>query len=417
MRNAIFSAVVACSICGQAIGQTTSSIDVQRAQQAELSADAVARSMSMTKANGFTISDGENKLRVGGWAQFRYLMNWRDDPGPDANGDHDSGFTNGFELARTRLNVAGNVLDPNLKFKAEGDFSRSNGDFSLLDAFVGYTFGDSGFTLRGGQFKPPLEREQLVSDTAQLAIERSTVDSVFSQSRSQGVELQYAGDAARAFVMMNDGLGALNTRYNDSTEADIGVTARGEWRLAGDWKRFDDFTSWRGADTAAMLGVAGHWQHDGNTATPGDGSPGPVQQTDLFLYTADLSVEGDGWNVFAEFVGQHFDGDEGTDSLDDFGAVVQGGFFISEHDELFARWDCVFPDSDRAGNDDFNTITAGFNHYFVPESHALKFTADVCWFLDPTTDNSLVPTGGRNGLLPTAEDNEVCVRFQLQFMF
>ncbi len=420
MKHAMFSAVsVLCLVaaCGQArAGQD----DPTNALKAELSADALAKSQYMEKANGFSITDGTNKLRVGGWAQFRYLANFRDDPA-NSGGAHDSGFTSGFELARTRLNFSGNVLDPNLKFKIEGDFSRTTGDFGLLDSFATYSFQDSmqGFTLRAGQFKAPLLREQLVSDTNQLAVERSVVDSVFNQSRSQGVEMQYAADTFRGVVNLNDGLNSLNTVYTSTTEADIGVTARGEFKFGdGDWKRYDDFTSWRKSPTGGMVGVAGHWQHAGNTATPGGGT-NPVAQTDLFVYTADLSIEGDGWNVFGEFVGSHFEGDESSADFDDFGAVIQAGVFVADNDEIFGRWDCVFPDSDRSADKDFNTLTAGWNHYFVPESQALKFTADVCWFIDTVADNALVSTrtNGRNALLPDVNDNQFALRLQLQFMF
>lgn len=393
--------------------------DRTSALSSELSADAVARSQYMEKANGFVITDGTNKLRVGGWAQFRYYMNFRDDPADSSGGVHDSGFTNGFELSRTRLNFSGNVLDPNLKFKFEADFSRSTGDFGLLDAYASYQIQE-GMTVRGGQFKGPLLREQLVSDTSQLAIERSVVDSVFNQSRTQGVELQFLSDAFRGFICLNDGMNSLNTPYTSTTESDVALTARGELRWGeGDWKRYDDFTSFRKAPLGGMFGAAAHWQHMGNTATPLSPPASPVAQTDMFVYTLDASVEGDGWNFFGEFVGSHFEGDSSSDDADDFGAVLQGGVFVSENDELFARWDCVFPDSDRAGNEDFHTATFGLNHYFIPESHALKLTADVCWFLNSTVDNSLVSTrtGGRNGLLRDDNDNQFAIRFQLQFMF
>ncbi|HRJ48926.1 MAG TPA: porin, partial [Phycisphaerales bacterium] len=322
-----------------------------------------------------------------------------------------------------RLQAAGTVLDPNLRFRIEGEFSRTSGEFGLLDAWSSYTFTDGwleGATIRGGQFKMPLLREQLVPDTAALTMERSVVDSVFSQGRSQGVDARWQDDRIRLTGGLGDGIGSLNTRYTSSSESDVALTGRMEFKWGdGDWVRFEDSPGWKLSPYAGMAGVAFHWQHSGNTATPGSGSPGPVSQSDLLMYTADVTSEGDGWSVFASFVGSHLSGDNGAPGFDDFGLVAQGAMFLTGQDEVFVRWDTVFPDGNRTGNDPFNTLTAGYNHFFVPESHALKFTADVCWFLDSTTSNSLVAArlNGRNGLLADSEGNQFCVRFQLQMMF
>ncbi|HLO40175.1 MAG TPA: porin [Phycisphaerales bacterium] len=406
------SSIVSAAVVAFSAGLALAGDDTARATRAELAADAVAKTQYMEKAKGFFITDGENKLKVGGFTQFRYLLNFRDDP--DTGSAHDSGFANGFELARTRLNFSGNVLDPNLKFKVEGEFSRTTGEMSLLDSFITYAFSDE-LTLRVGQFKAPLQREQLVSDVYQLAIERSVVDSVFNQGRTQGVELQYTVDSFRGMASINDGLQALNTRYTSTTEADVGVTARAEFKFGeADWKQFEDFTSFRGGKTGGLLGAAVHWQHDGNTATPG--SP-EDPQSDLISYTVDFSFESDGWNMFIAGIGSHYDEGDSSDSLDDFGVVAQAGFFVSDHDEIFGRWDWVAPDSDRAEDDDFNTLTVGWNHYFIPESHAAKFSTDLCWFLNEPSNNELISTNGRNALLPDNNDNQIAVRFQFQLIF
>ncbi|MCC6425759.1 MAG: hypothetical protein IT435_02955 [Phycisphaerales bacterium] len=393
--------------------------DQSHALRAELSADALSKTQYMEKANGFTIAEGDNKLKVGGWFQFRYFMNFRDNPGDFPSGAHDSGFTNGFEFSRMRLNFTGNVLDPNLKFKFEGDFNRGTGEFLLLDAFGTWAFKEcEGLTLKWGQFKGPLLREELMSDTAQLAIERSVMSSTFSQTRTQGVNIEYLKDSFRGQFSVNDGMRALNTNYASPAEKDIGLTARAEFKFGeADWKLYDDFTSFRGQKSGVMLGLAGNYQHDGNTANPGSGSSTTQPQTDQFNYTADFSVEGGGWNAFVAGTGQHFDGDNGSSNLDDFGLLAQAGVMVSDHDEVFGRWDLVLPDDDRPADEDFNTLTAGWNHYFIPESHALKLSADFCWFLDDPSTNALVSTGSSNGLLRDNNDNQFEFRFQLQMMF
>jgi hypothetical protein len=357
-----------------------------------------------------TISDGaDNKLSIGGWAQFRYEMNFRDG---SANSDDD--FTHGFETRKTRLNAGGTIWDKNLSYFIEGEFSRSSGNFGLLDAYGAYKF-ENGVAVKWGQFKPALQREELVSDTMQLTAERSVFNTVFSQGRSQGVELSYTQAEYRLFVGFNDGLQALNTTFDSASEADWALTARGEYRWgAGDWNRLRDFTSWRGEEYAGALGAAAHWQGGGDT------NPSNTSATDrrVLQFTADAQLEGDGWNAFAAGTYRITDL-RGMDTFDDFGFLVQGGLFVSEQAELFARYDAVIPDSDRGANDDmFNTVTVGLNYYVSPKSHVAKFTADVLYFVDAQADSSsIVPAMPSMPLLASPDDGQFSVRMQFQLVF
>lgn len=394
--------------------------DLTRAQQAELMADAAARTSAAPSGGWFNISDGSGNynLNIGGWTQFRYVMNWRDDP--ESTDAHDSGFTSGFEVTRTRLQLSGNVINPDLKFKIEGEFERNDGPFVLKDAWGSYKFGN-GLTLKWGQFKPGLLREDLVGDTKGLAVDRSVMHGVFRQDRSQGLELSYRGDSFGATFGFNDGLRTPNTPYTSPAEADYAFTGRLEFKWAGDWKQFDDMTSFRGSEHAGMIGLAGHYQHSGNTAAMAGGVPVAVPQASLFEYTVDASFEANGWNLYGAFVGRHTEPDQG-DGLDDFGFVAQGGLFVTDQLEPFVRYDVVFPDDERgSGNDeDFHTITVGANYYISPESHAAKFSADVQLFLEAPSENGLVrpiANGGALALQPSSEDTQFAIRLQFQLMF
>lgn len=412
-------AAVAGGVTGIAIAADPS--DAARAYTAELMADAAGRTSAAPGGGGFTISDGSGNynLTISGWSQFRYVMNWRDDPSDTATA-HDSGYTSGFEATRTRLQTSGNVINPDLKFKIEGEFTRNEGNFVLKDAFGSYKFSN-GAVLKWGQFKAPLLREDLVSDTKQLAVERSVTHSVFQQGRVQGVELGWKGDSFGGAFSVNDGVKTDNTAYTSAREADYGLTGRLDWKWAGDWKQFEDFTSFRGSDHAGMIGIAGHYQHSGNTAALSGSGPASVRQQSMFEYTADVSFEGNGWNVYGAFIGRHDEPDQG-DGLDHFGIVVQGGVFVTDQLEPFARYDGVFPDDDlsNSDSDDFHTLTFGANYYVAPESHAAKFSADLQWFFEPTTNNGLispVANGGPLALQGSGEDNQIAVRFQFQLMF
>lgn len=117
-------------------------------------------------------------------------------------------------------------------------------------------------------------------------------------------------------------------------------------------------------------------------------------------------------------MGRHTDTD-GSEDFDDFGGVVQGGYFFTERTEGFARWDAVFPDDDRGSeSDNFHTLTAGLNHYFIEASHAAKLTVDVQVYLDDQAgSSSIVSSQSGLGMLPSSESGQVAVRVQMQLLF
>lgn len=381
----------------------------QTTPQAELLADAATRTSFAAAAGGgwekgaFYVSDGgNNTLRAGGYTQFRYLMSFRDE---DSAGSQDD-FTHGFQVRRTRLKFDGTIWDKRLSYVLMGEFGRSDGVFTLIDAFGQYKF-DNGVALRWGQFKHPLLRETLVSDTNWLVLEASQAEAVFSQGRSQGVEVSYTGEKWRCMAAIDDGLKTNNTDFTSDKEADFGITGRAEFMFAGkNWDWAKDFTSWKGSEYSGMVGVAAHYQDGGET--------GGTADTAVAEVTADVSVEGNGWNAFVAGIWRNTD-PAGGSSTDDFGLVVQGGFFVSDQLEVYGRYDGVFADD--ANGDDFNTLTAGVNYYISPQSHAVKLSADVVYYLDNEGASALVSPTTTTGLLADTEDGQFTVRVQMQVVF
>ncbi|MGE3110056.1 MAG: porin [Phycisphaerales bacterium] len=402
--------------------QSGGSTDEVRAVVSEMLADANGRT-SLLAANAghqdgnFFISsdDGAYSLTLYGLIQFRYLMDFRDEDNTTNE------FEPGFQTARTKIGARGHIVSPAWSYNVLGNFSRDGGTFSLQDAYVEYKM-ENGLRVRWGQFKLPLLREELVDDPYQLAVERSVMNSIFTQGRSQGVALLCMSNWCNTGLAFSDGLNSLNTDFTTpgtlgivpSGEADWAITGRIEFLFAGSKKELQDFTSPRGAPLGAMLGLAGHYQQSPNTSAITD------TDRDLFEYTVDGTLEGDGWNVFGAFVGR-WDNlrTGGTDSdFNDFGAVVQGGVRVAENTELFGRWDAVFLDSDRGlTEDNFHFLTFGVNQYIA--GHAAKFTADAVISLDETPD--LVTLGALPntsvGLLGDADSGEVVVRLQFQLLF
>ena len=387
------------------------------ALERELLADAGARTSFQSGASAghdgkfFLASpDGAFRLNVSGILQFRYNLNFRDVDNPDEE------LTNGFNGRRTKLVFDGTV-SPGIDFYIQGAFGTSGGTFTLDQAYGSYSW-DSGVSVRWGQFKLPFLREELTSDKYQLTAERSVTNRVFTQDYSQGVQLAYEAERFRVLGALSDGFGALSSPYYSPAEADVALTARAEARLgAAAWKVFQDFTSFREGAAGGLVGAAVHWETFGSTGNTDTFGGTPAAELDMVSYTADASYEGGGWNLYGALVGRTIDPD-GSESMDDFGAVVQGGIFVSEKTEAFARWDAVFPDGDRAAGEDFHTVTVGANHYFVAGSHAAKFTADVQWFLDSQAESADVVTPSEGiGLAPAAEDDQFAIRLQMQLLF
>lgn len=376
-------------------GQASAADDARAAVLYEANLEAV--SLSMHKAP---------TIKVSAQTQFRYDLNFRDD---SSLGDDDT--TIGFSMRTARVNLSGPVTD-SIDAKVQIDFNRADGAARLQEGFADWTVND-GLKFRIGQQKVNFMRENIVGSARQLSANASVFDSVFGSGYAQLVEAWFTGDSWRGWVAFSDGFHSANTAFNSSREADYAFTGRFEFKLGdADWSAFDQFTSWRGSNSGALIGVGAHWQSRGNT------NPAASPETDMFLATAGISWVSDGWNAHGEFVWRNTDAGSGAD-FDDYGFLLQGGLFVSDQAELFARYDFISPDSDRGpGVDDFGTLTAGLNYYIIPESHAAKFTLAVSYYFDAvdSTGGVVTPSDGLN-LLADTEDGQFGITAQLQFLF
>lgn len=400
-KNSVLMIVAgaAMSIAAPALAQNAG-LDQDRAYAAEMMADASGRASLLQGGAGgaghdgknFFLSDatGNNKLTIGGDAHFFYHTSFRSD-----NTGADNDFTHGFQNTLTRFRFAGNVWDKALTFKVQA-YLNNAGSIGLQDAWGKYTW-DNNFFAQWGQFRAPLTREYLVDENHQLAAYPSQNNNFFNQSYSQGLMIGYTAEQFRFMASFTDGFrtamtgSAMNTPFNSSSEADWAFAGRVEMKFGeGEWARYNDFTSFQGSEGVGfMFGGAVGYQSFGDTG------PGGADVID-WTYTLDASVEGNGWNAFAAFVGNNNDPD-GPGDTSDYGAVVQGGIFVAPQWELFGRWDAVFLDNQSAGSDaDLHFLTFGANYFLSPESHAAKFTGQIVVSLNETM-------GGTRGIgLPTS---------------
>ncbi|HRP62015.1 MAG TPA: porin [Phycisphaerales bacterium] len=353
---------------------------------------------------GFFIgsADGNFRLRVGGNIQFRYVFNHQNGSPVDNN-------RGGFENTRTQLIFTGHVVNPNWVYRVQGNFSRTNGTFNLEDAYIGYVFGN-GWTFLAGQFRVPMLREFLVVEPHQQAVSRSLVHQEFTAGRTQGVALDYRGERFHFTGGFTDGHPATGG-FNAPAlmrDTEFSLTARLQGLLAGNWNQFADFASWRGDEFGALLGGAVHYQK---------GEYGTIHnELEVLQWTVDLSLQFGGFNIFAYVVGRHLDA-PGM-SLDQFGAVVQGGLFITDDWEVFARYE--WGDDDMT-SPNLSVITVGANRFFA--RHRIKWSTDVGFGLKrvaSTWGDGFIGSGGDLVGWRTdapSKKGQVVVRTQLQLLF
>lgn len=428
VKGLLMLAGAALSVSGSAALAQSQSSDEVRAVVSEMLSDAETRTSLLAGgdaghdgANFFIAGDGF-RLNIGGELQFRYVFNVRDDNSTAGTARNDE-FTHGFQTRRIRFNVDGELnKDWFFRVRLKGDSGNDSGSTSFDYAYAGYKFAN-GWKATWGQFKLPLLREEMVSDTKQLAAERSFTNSVYTQGYSQGIELAYETENWRTFLAFSDGLNSINTDFTASEntsgfgtsgQAEYAFTGRFEYLFSGNFKQFSDFTSAKGSDFGFLLGAAAHWQQSDNTGVALD------QDRDTFQYTVDASLEGDSWNLFGAFIGRYQETTINSNGPDfnDFGAVIQGGWRFAENTEIFARWDAIFADDDRnLSEDTYNFLTVGLNQYYA--GHAAKATVDLVWSFEKTSDlgafGTLPNTG--IGLIGETDENEVAIRLQFQLLF
>ena len=346
-------------------------------------------------------ADGAFAMYLSGQIDFRYIYNNQD----TTTGDEDEG---GFQTRRLKLKFDGHVSSPKIGYHVQlaRDSSSSAGDIILEEYDVSHQINDN-LEVSGGLMKLPFLREELVSSSRQLGVERSLTNEFFTLNRAEGVKLTYGDDNWVVNLMLSDGSNSGSSEF-DADESEAAVTVRGDIALEGDLAQGKDFTGWSGEGQSIILGGAYHMEW-------GDGRNGG--DSDYSAYTVDLSYENSGFNAYGAYVGGSIDPDESTASDRDMnGFVIQGGLHVvPDKFELFVIY--AFIDGDISGQDDFDAWTAGFNYYI--NGHQTKFTADVIWLNEMLpTSNPFGASASSNGLgLITGTEDEMAVRTQFQLLF
>jgi hypothetical protein len=371
--------------------------------------------------NGFWVasSDGHYSLKINAGVQARFVWNFQDNDTGGADR-----YRYGFENTLTRLRFSGSAINPAWSYAIQGNFDRSGGEFDLEDGYVKWDPGQdwfwdaSGWSMQIGQYKAPFLREELVDELQQQFVETSVVMNIFTADRIQGIMLNYTGDSIRGHATFHDGFNSDNTPWSmEDTEFAFG--GRLEWKMGDDWARFDDFQSWRGDESFALLiGGAANWQRGEYGTGAGTGTTFNDFETDLFSLTADATLEfGGGFSIFGAFIYQTAEVNSSPEvlgtvvsDLDQLAFVIQGGLFLTDDFEIMARYE--WADFDVSTLEDLNILTIGCAKYFARNN--AKWQADVGFGFDEV---AVAPdiTGFRGD--PEDQDGQIVFRTQFQLAF
>lgn len=400
------------------------------------------------------VERGDNtSMNISALVQSRYTVSNRK-TGFIAPGDAN---TYGFSNPRIQIALDGAIVSSQFNYRisfdlGDAELSRGRGttgllpgdtgNARLLDAYAQYNFTGKreGYYLKFGQFKHILMTEEAIDSQYQLAADRTLSSEIFGPGYTQGLALGQVNDNFAWEFSITDGgryIGSRetdNTSFNSIDEADAGFGGRFDWKIQGSWDQFKDFTSFKGSTPGSKLGGGILYQFQGQT-NPGSFIPGfvgtPAESGQIFTWTLDYQLEGDGWNFFAAYTGQYVDWEFATATLGimNNSVVLQGGRFMSERTEVFARLETFW--IDKLFRNGFSTPdgyihrigTVGMTYYLLPESHAAKFTTDVSYAFDSLFVLALgaggsiaLPDPGTTGFLGLTA-HEIVFRAQLQFAF
>lgn len=352
-------------------------------------------------------SDGSFNINFSGQIQTRYIWNSNDDRADES--------LSGFQSRRMKFGMKGSVGDGwgyKLVFATERNSGSGGGNTFTEDAYITKKLNDN-FSILVGTNKLPFARQEIISSTRQLSVDRSLTTEFFTLNRSDQATLIYKSDDFVGHLALSDGGNADFTGFAADASNDFAVTARGEWKVMGDnWKEAGNEFGGVDEDHLFLAGAV-HYEVADNSATPESG----------LAWTAEALYKTGAWAFSAAVFGNHTDNGAAVDT-DQYGLYVQGGYDLGNDWDVFARWETIDDDDNAgAGTEEIQAVTFGANHHF---SSKVKFTGDIVWIYagdNPSADGNFLNGGELSSGLGLSSagfsDNEdqISLRLQLQLLF
>jgi hypothetical protein len=415
--------------------------------------------------------DGKFKMQIRAQIQARWALTDQNmgtaaDAAPGSPSEPTSSDnTWGFEFRRMKLDFSGYIIDPSWTYELQPIWNRfqtataTNG--AIENVFIQKELAD-GLSVRVGQYKVPFNREEFITSTMQMVIERSLASEMLTPKFSQGLMADWRtehfrlrgffGDALRANgsgvrvsgAGLDQGNAGALANYNGGFNQPIGsnpvnyaMSTRGEWRMAGNWSQFRDMMGTPDEDFGVLLG--GAFMAQSLRQIPATSAANPINpMKSMWAATGDLTFEFPGASIFAAGIYRRVNlvdsmmTREGSidDGMDQWSAVVQAGYFVLNDLELYSRYEWGNSDSNKyrtfagatdANGEELSILTVGLNWFPAgSKNRNLKWSADVGigftpiidwansgadWMVDYTND------GG------ASNDGQVVIRTQMQILF
>ena len=360
--------------------------------------------------NGFFIQsrDGQFRLNIGAYTQFRYNLLWRETPPAG-----DSKFDSGFVFPRTQFFFEGKMTDP-IEYQLWFNIDET-GTFSLLVAYAGYNFknyhlrsirNDGAWNLRVGRQFIAVTREDWAGPQNVLTTEFSAVDQVFAVGPAVGLQAFYGRDRGRMWFALSNGVGGGKEDFPNNSTTQVLLSGRGEVLLLGDdFNTFNDLVGRKGRALGVLLGVGSGYTIAGLKAPAG--TPQHSGQV-----TVDLSVGGDGFQAMAYGI-WNWEAVDGVRST--WGFMAQAGYFIFEPWQVYAQYSLVHP-GQIAGLIPFNALTLGTSAFPFNWTNRIKLSLEGALLFN-AINSTLVNPNSQNGWLSADAGNQYSLRAQLQFGF
>jgi len=347
---------------------------------------------------------GDVWFRPSGLLQVRYTLNERSEFSAEA------ATTSRFSVPRVRLILDGGLTDY-LSFRVRAGvlaggnarFEQAYSDLKLSE-YISLRAGILFLPVSVGDSPSPQDMQSI--DYSQYGLQTSG-----GNAAAAGVRANLGPLRGQAYF--SNGLRTGFSEFAAPVAARVAVTGRLEARLLtkDGFSRFDTESSFRGSDLALRIGAAAHYQQGR--------ADGTLPNGDLEQFTADVTLEGSGFNVLV--AGRLLRVKPGAgNTTRDPGLLAQAGVFVHERVELWARYDALysdgrfhsFPDDRNGLLDSYRAVGAGINGYLIPRSNQAKVQTDFTYVPRPIT-STWAEGSDNSGVLRTESGNQWAIRLQL----
>ena len=364
--------------------------------------------LSASYSNGrFIIRSDDGNFLIHPWLQFQFRQttDYRQDAVRKATADDTQ---SGFEVRRLKFGFDGNLFSPDLTYLFQFAVDRHTGNVQLEQAFAKYQFDGTPFAVRAGQFKDPLDHEQLAASRFFPAIDRSLVDDTFANAEGfiKGVSAIYdPGAFIRGEAAFTGGLKNFNTNFEQFPTVGIptnwGAAGRVEFKPFGGWRDYEQITAYGIRRNTLVFGAGADYTETGHS--------------DALVHVVDAQYQSlSGLSVYAAYLGRYTKHTTAklVDTYDPT-ARFQVAWALGEHWEPYGRYEYIHFDGREFAAHTQTTvhvITGGVNYYLYGTS--AKVSLDVSYLPNgaPLADDGF-------GILIDNGHNEVVARAQLQIVF